>query len=133
MKKNIDTTRFGKIEAEIVNFENGILGFEEEKEWTVVDPCDSTYILWLQSVNKPSLALPIIESNIFNKEKESGEYFILSIPPQIVEMSYNEKAPVFIKEGKGQQKVLQDSQLSVNKNCYYSLKKFIINDSYDKN
>ena len=30
MKKNIDTTRFGNIEAEIINFEDGILGFEEE-------------------------------------------------------------------------------------------------------
>jgi len=133
MKKNIDTTRFGNIEAEIINFEDGILGFEEEKEWTIVDPCDSTYILWLQSVNKPNLALPIIESNIFNKEKEVGEYFVLSIPQQIVEMSYNEKAPVLIKEGKGQQKILQNSELSVNKNCYYSLKKIIINNSYDKN
>lgn len=133
MKKNIDTTKFGNIEAEIVHFENGIFGFKKEKDWTIVDPCDSTYILWLQSSNNPNLALPIIEANIFNEIKVDGKYFILTIPPQISEMSYNEQAPLLIKNNKGQQKHLQDKDLSVNKNCYYSLKKFIINISYDKN
>lgn len=125
MIRTIKTTRFGDIEdLETIHFPNGILGFEEYKEWILVDPNDSTYILWLQSTSDMSLAIPIIPSCVLSLVDESL-FFVCSIPTNIMDMTINEVAPIQIKEGLGSQNVLQNGK-SVHKNIYKTLKSFII-------
>ena len=150
----IKTTRFGELEVnqtDIVTFTEGLLGFESLKKYFVVDPGDSTLILWLQSTEDEKVAFPIIEPKIFKPdyiakllpadlnglELESLQtaklYSILTIPANVTEMSANLKAPIVINSSKkvGKQIVLQDSKLSVKHEMYKQLKMFIVNFSSD--
>jgi flagellar assembly factor FliW len=150
----VKTTRFGELEVnpnDIVTFAEGLLGFENLKKYFVVDPGDSTLILWLQSTEDEKVAFPIIEPKIFKPdyiakllpadlnglELESLQtaklYSILTIPANVTEMSANLKAPVVINSIKkvGKQIVLQDSKLSVKHEMYKELKVYIVNFSSD--
>lgn len=150
----VKTTRFGELEVnpnDIITFSEGLLGFESLKKYFVVDPGDSTLILWLQSIEDEKVAFPIIEPKIFKPdyiakllpadlnglELESLSaaklYSILTIPANVVEMSANLKAPVVVNSAKkvGKQIVLQDSKLSVKHEMYKELKTFIVNFSSD--
>ncbi len=63
----VNTTRFGELTVnneDIINFSEGLLGFESLTQFFVVDPGDSTLILWLQSIEDASIAFPIIEPKI---------------------------------------------------------------------
>ena len=64
----INTTRFGELEVDkkdIIEFTEGLLGFENLTKFFIVDPGDQTLILWLQSVDDANTAFPIIEPKIF--------------------------------------------------------------------
>lgn len=150
----IKTTRFGELEVnpkDIVTFSEGVLGFENLKKYFLVDPGDSTLILWLQSTEDEKVAFPIIEPKIFKPdyiakllpadlnglELESLQtaklYSILTIPANVTEMSANLKAPIVINSTKkvAKQIVLQDSKLSVKYEMYKQLKTYIVNFSSD--
>ncbi len=150
----IKTTRFGELEVnpnDIVTFSEGLLGFENLKKYFVVDPGDSTLILWLQSTEDEKVAFPIIEPKIFKPDyiakllpadlngldleslQTAKLYAILTIPANVTEMSANLKAPVVINSNKkvGKQIVLQDSKLSVKHEMYKELKVYIVNFSSD--
>ena len=150
----IKTTRFGELEVnekDILNFKEGLLGFEELKKFFVVDPGDQTLILWLQSIKDPNTAFPIIEPKIFlpdyavrllpsemnslNLENISDAcvYSILTIPQVVTDMSANLKAPIVInnKTKISRQIVLQDSKLEVRYKMYVELKKHIVNYTSD--
>jgi flagellar assembly factor FliW len=150
----ISTTRFNELEVDkkdIIEFTEGLLGFENLKKFFIVDPGDQTLILWLQSIDDASVAFPIIEPKIFqpnfsvkllplelnslNLENLSNAsvYTILTIPQNVTEMSANLKAPIIInnKSKTARQIVLQDSKLEVRFKMYLDLKKYIINYTSD--
>lgn len=150
----VKTTRFGELEVnptDLITFAEGLFGFENLKKYFVVDPGDSTLILWLQSTEDEKVAFPIIEPKIFKPdyiakllpadlnglELESLQsaklYSILTIPGNVTEMSANLKAPIVINSAKkiGKQIVLQDSKLSVKHEMYKELKTYIVNFSSD--
>ena len=150
----INTTRFNELEVDkkdIIEFTEGLLGFENLKKFFIVDPGDQTLILWLQSIDDASVAFPIIEPKIFqpnfsvkllplelnslNLENLSNAsvYTILTIPQNVTEMSANLKAPIIInnKSKIARQIVLQDSKLEVRFKMYLDLKKYIINYTSD--
>jgi flagellar assembly factor FliW len=148
------TTRFGELnvnETEIINFAEGLLGFENLTKFFVVDPSDNTLILWLQSAEDEKIAFPIIEPKIFSPDyvvklttnelnllalenvNTSKIYSILTIPQNVIEMSANLKAPIVINPAKriAKQVVLQDSKLSIKHEMYKELKTYIVNFSSD--
>jgi len=150
----VKTTRFGELEVnpgDVLTFAEGLLGFENLKKYFVVDPGDSTLILWLQSTEDEKVAFPIIEPKIFKPDyiakllpadlngleleslSNAKLYSILTIPSNVVEMSANLKAPLVINSDKkiGKQIVLQDSKLSVKHEMYKELKTYIVNYSSD--
>ncbi len=150
----IKTTRFGDLEVnpkDIVTFSEGLLGFENLKKYFLVDPGDSTLILWLQSTEDEKVAFPIIEPKIFKPDyiakllpadlngleldslQSAKLYSILTIPANVTEMSANLKAPIVINSSKkvAKQIVLQDSKLSVKHEMYKQLKLYIVNFSSD--
>jgi len=150
----IKTSRFGELQVEktdIINFQEGILGFEHLKKFFIVDPGDSTLILWLQSIEDEKVAFPMIEPKIFMPNysisllpmelqsldmegvTDAKVYSILTIPKEVTQMSANLKAPVIINPMKriGRQIVLQDSKLSVKCEMYRDLKQYIVNFSSD--
>jgi flagellar assembly factor FliW len=150
----VKTTRFGEVDvnpADIVHFNDGLLGFENQKKYFVVDPGDSTLVLWLQSIDDGNVAFPMIEPKIFKPDyiakllpadlngleletlTTARLYSILTIPSSVTEMSANLKAPIVINSAKkvGKQIVLQDSKLSVKHEMYKDLKKYIVSFSSD--
>lgn len=145
----VNTTRFGELTVnneDIINFSEGLLGFESLTQFFVVDPGDSTLILWLQSIEDASIAFPIIEPKIFKPDyvakllpadmaavklesiTDAKIYSILTIPSDITTMSANLKAPIVINNSKkiAKQIVLQDNKLSVKYEMYKELKSFIV-------
>jgi flagellar assembly factor FliW len=150
----VKTTRFGEHEvnpSDLITFADGLFGFENLKKYFVVDPGDSTLILWLQSTEDEKVAFPVIEPKIFKPDyiakllpadlnglelealNNAKLYSILTIPANVTEMSANIKAPVVINSQKkiGKQIVLQDSKLSVKHEMYKELKTYIVNYSSD--
>ena len=150
----VNTTRFGELQVnqeDIINFSEGVLGFENLRQFFVVDPGDSTLILWLQSIEDEKIAFPIIEPKIFKPDyvakllpadmnsvsldslTDAKIYSILTIPSNITEMSANLKAPIVINNSKkiAKQIVLQDNKLSVKFEMYKELKSFIVSYSSD--
>ncbi len=150
----IKTTRFGELEVDkkdVIEFSEGLLGFENLKKFFIVDPGDQTLILWLQSIDDAGTAFPIIEPKIFQPSysvkllpvelnslqlenlSNASVYAILTIPQNVTEMSANLKAPIIInnKSKAARQIVLQDSKLEVRHKMYMDLKKYIVSYTSD--
>ena len=66
----VETKWFGTIEIgedKIITFEKGLIGFEDSRRFTIVYNSENeneTSIMWLQSVDNVSLALPIMKPEI---------------------------------------------------------------------
>ncbi len=150
----VNTTRFGELQVnkeDIINFSEGLLGFEKLNQFFIVDPGDATLILWLQSIESPETAFPIIEPKIFKPDyvakllpadmnsvkleniSDAKIYSILTIPSEITSMSANLKAPIVINNNKkiAKQIVLQDNKLSVKYEMYKELKSYIVSYASD--
>lgn len=150
----IKTSRFGELQvndSDILTFEDGILGFEKNNRFFIVDPGDNTLILWLQSIENGNVAFPILEPKIFKPDytakllpadlnalkldnlDNAKIYSILTIPKNVTEMSANLKAPIVINRTSkvAKQIVLQDSKLPVQFEMYKELKKYIVNYASD--
>ncbi len=59
----IETLRFGEIdieEARIFDFVLPIIGFDKLKKFVILEPTKDNLFKWLQSVEDPTLAFPII-------------------------------------------------------------------------
>jgi flagellar assembly factor FliW len=57
------TTRFGTVEVpdkEIIFFSIGVLGFPEVRRYVMLDHGRNTPLKWLQAVDKPELAFPMV-------------------------------------------------------------------------
>ena len=142
----VNTSRFGLIEvadSDIIGFSEGLLGFEGSKKFFIVDPADETLIMWLQSLDSPQIAFPILEPKLFKadykvrlsanelrtlkidsaKDKETLVYCILTIPEDVAQISANLKAPVVINTNcsVGRQVVLQENEYSVKFPVYKDL------------
>ncbi len=137
------TTNFGEIEVEkekIIFFEEGIPGFEEEKEFIIILNEDKENPFhWLQSINNEELTFIVINPfEIFSdydillpqtainklkieKEKDVIIYTIVVIPEDINKMTTNLLGPIVIntKERLGKQVILDDER--------YTTKHFIFN------
>lgn len=134
--RTVETTRFGRLTTspeEIVSFPEGILGFPELVHYCLVDPGDDTLILWLQSLENPSVAFPVLEPKIFKSDyvvklsaqelkqlkleniNQSIVFSILTIPKDVSQMTANLKAPIVVnlKEQLGRQVVLQENEYSI--------------------
>ncbi len=113
----VKTRHFGEIdldENKIINFPEGILGFENCKNYTLLydnEGEERPDISWLQSLEEPALAIPVISPFLvkedYNPEVEDellkplGEINMdnivvlvsITVPNDITQMSANLKAP----------------------------------------
>lgn len=117
----VETKWFGTIEIgdeKILTFEKGIIGFEDFKKFTIIfdsDDGDDAAIMWLQSMEEPSLALPVMKPEYVCPEydpvvedeiiKGLGDDIqnanllvlcTLTVPSDLTKMTCNLKAPVII-------------------------------------
>lgn len=79
----IQTTRFGEIDIEegrIFKFALPIIGFNELKDFVIVDINKDSFFKWLQSVEDPALAFPIV--SVFSMNID----YSVDIPDNVVEL-----------------------------------------------
>lgn len=117
----VETKWFGTVDIEdekILTFEKGIIGFEDFKKYTILfdsDDGNDAAIMWLQSMEEPSLALPVVKpENIFpeydpvvedeiiknlGSDIQNANLLVLctlTVPSDLTKMTCNLKAPVII-------------------------------------
>ena len=133
----LNTKHFGEIDIDeegILEFEEGIPGFESAKKYVLLGTEDEeSPFRWLQSVDKPELAFAVIDpfaikddynveisGEIINKlgiekAEEMLVYSIVVVPEDMTKMSMNLKAPVIINTSnkKGAQVVLDTDTYAV--------------------
>lgn len=145
----VKTKHFGEVdldENKVITFEDGIIGFEDCKRYTILynnEEGDSSTISWLQSLDAPELALPVIsplsvladynpivEDEVLKPLGELTEENIiilltLSVPSDITKMSANLKAPLIINADtkKGCQIIAENPDYVIKYNIYEQAKK----------
>ena len=78
----LNTARFGEIDIEenrIFNFVMPIIGFDMRHKFIILDPNKDTLFKWLQSIEDPALAFPIISVSALNLD------YTIDLPDNIVE------------------------------------------------
>lgn len=144
----IQTKYFGEIdlaEEKIVTLERGLFGFEEFKKYTILYDCEKkngANISWFQSVDEPTLALPVINPLLVKEDYNPvvedellsgmGEVteenlvilLTMTVPSDIREMSVNLKAPIIINADtrKGAQLIVENQDYEVKYKIYDLLK-----------
>ena len=64
----IETSRFGHLEvddARLITFDEGILGFPDQKRYALVQTGDGSGFYWLQAVCTPDLAFVVCDPRLF--------------------------------------------------------------------
>ncbi len=131
----VNTRLFGEIEIEqekIICFENGIIGFPDCKQFTLIfdetDNGERKNISWLQSLDEPSFALPVMDPLLVKEDynpqvehelmkslgnlTEENTYVLVTVtvPTDIKKISVNLRAPIVINvdELKAEQLIVDD-------------------------
>ena len=79
----INTVRFGEIEIDeerIFNFTLPIIGFNELQKFVILDLNKDSFFKWLQSVEDPALAFPIV--SVFSMNVD----YSIDLPDNVVEI-----------------------------------------------
>ena len=114
----VDTRWFGTIDIDdekIITFDLGVIGFEDCKKFTLiydVDKGDEASIMWLQSLDEPELALPMLKPELI-KEADLIVFCVLTVPADITKMTINFKAPIIVNAD-----TLKGVQLIADNNDY---------------
>ncbi len=127
----ITTSHFGEIEIDeenILHFDKGLPGLDEDKRFALLSNEDSRPISWLQSLDHLEISLPVIDpfklcpdysfdistEDVVNLQIEQVKdvyvLCVLVIPTNIESMTINLSAPIIInvKNKKGSQIILDD-------------------------
>lgn len=141
----IETKYFGKIDIEdnkILHFDNGLFGFEEYKDYTILydlDGGESPLFSWLQSTTEKSLAFPVVNPRRIKEDYDPivedalleglgafGEddmlvLLLATVPTDVKKTSVNMKAPLVINAGtrKGIQIIAENGDYEIK---HYLLK-----------
>lgn len=139
----VKTKFFGEVdlpEEKILTFDRGLIGLPDYKRYTIVYDCEreESNISWLQSVEEPTLALPVIkpwlvkedynpvvEDELLNHIGELTEenlviLLTMTVPSDIKKMTVNLKAPVIINADtrKGAQIIVENEDYEVKYQVY---------------
>lgn len=79
----ISTARFGEIEIEeerIFNFALPIIGFDELRKFVILDLNKDNFFKWLQSVEDPALAFPVVSVFSLNVD------YSIDLPDNVVDI-----------------------------------------------
>ena len=145
----IQTTRFGKVQVEqedLLNFQEGILGFNTLKKFVLLDDPNDEIFAWLQSCEAPDIAFPVLEPELFSdsykvnlsksdlealnltKQEKLNFFCIITIPDDPTQMTANLKAPIVISTSAhmGRQCVLQDNNLAIREPIFARLQQRVV-------
>jgi flagellar assembly factor FliW len=122
----IKTNQFGILEFDsniIIKFESGIFGFEQLKDYLLIK-VDTDVLFWLNSIDEPEIAFPMIGLRLIDEgypqEIEHEAFGIVNMNPEILKITVNLKAPVYINQTNksGYQKILDSDKYPVKFNLF---------------
>jgi flagellar assembly factor FliW len=145
----VQTTRFGNIqinESDLIKFNEGLLGFGDLRKFVLLDDPNDEIFAWLQSCEKPAVAFPILEPELFAadykptltkndlisiglEDRSRMRIFnIVTIPDDVTQMTANMKAPVVInvKDRVAKQVVVQENDLQIKNPIFIELQKRVV-------
>ncbi|MCB0341297.1 MAG: flagellar assembly protein FliW [Pseudobdellovibrionaceae bacterium] len=145
----IQTSRFGAVEFaedDILDFPEGLLGFDHMRQFVLLDDPHDEIFIWLQSCENPAIAFPVLEPELFaegysihlgKRDLESLDinslddcrYFtVVTIPEDPTKMTANLKAPIIINGAnrKARQIVLQDNNLAIREPIFSKLQQRVV-------
>lgn len=114
--------QFGEIEFKsesIINFTEGILGFEDKKRFLLISEKEG-FFFWLTSIDEPELIFPLFSINLLQDNySDSGDlepFGIVKLDKNPENVSINLKAPVFIDHEKktGFQRIMDNEEYPVD-------------------
>ena len=143
------TRLFGEVtidDDKVLEFPNGIIGIEDKHKFAIIYDVDrgkDTSIRWLQSMEDPYLALPVIEpfaildeynpiiedallENIDNpKDDDIVVLLTLIISSDVTQETANMKAPIVINSAtcKGTQIIVENPEYEAKFNVYDAIQK----------
>jgi flagellar assembly factor FliW len=129
----VDTKVYGVIdvdEKQKIKIPQGLFGFEDYKEYVLLDDVEQGPFFWLQSVNDREIAFILIDPFLFRKDYEANItndelaeigitsqenvliFTIVTIPQDGSSMTANLQGPIIInkKNMTGMQAILSDSK-----------------------
>ena len=71
MAMEINTSRFGPVRVEcedLLHFPAGVLGLEDCRDWVLLGDGQNDAVAWLQSVDKPKVALAVVSPRRFKPD-----------------------------------------------------------------
>jgi flagellar assembly factor FliW len=122
----IKTFQFGEVEFDkdlIIKFSAGLFGFEHLKDYLLIKKEDKLFY-WLNSTEEPDIAFPIIGLRLIDdgypQEDENEAFGIITMNPEILKITVNLKAPVYINQTSkiGFQKILDTDKYPVKYNLF---------------
>ncbi len=145
----IKTSRFGLVELkseDVLTFSEGLLGFQDLRQFVLLDDPNDDIFAWLQSCELPSVAFPVLEPEIFGHKYVTSlnrsdfeslqlkanqlpaHLNIITIPDDPTLMTANIKAPIVINlELKlARQCVLQDNNLAIKEPIFTKLQSRVV-------
>lgn len=147
----IQTSRFGAVtlqSEDIIEFPEGILGFNDLRKFVLLDDPNDEIFAWLQSCEVSQIAFPVLEPELFagtyqvsltKHDLESlgmpvsptpriRSFSIITIPEDPTQMTANLKAPIVINIEKrvARQIVLQDNNLAIREPIFQKLQSRVV-------
>jgi flagellar assembly factor FliW len=112
----LKTNQFGDLEIEevnIVNFPEGLIGFEEYKKFIIISDKELDPLMWLLSVEDPEIEFPIMNPLLFfpdynpiiiDESENMVIFSIVTLKKDITKITANLKGPIIVdfstREGK---------------------------------
>lgn len=143
----IETRLFGEItiaDEKLISFPDGIVGFPFMKQFALIrdEENENAAIMWLQSMEEPQFAMPVIEPNLIEENynpvvddeylapvgdispEQTYSLVTITVPADIEKMTANLKAPIVINmsNNKAVQIIVEDDY-QVKHPIYETLKK----------
>lgn len=118
----LQTNQFGEIEFEesiILEFESGILGFDEHKKFIVISEEDGIFY-WLTSVDEPELVFPLFPMKVIAENypdvKDYEVFGIVRMQKNPSDITLNMKAPIYLNQNlkKGFQRIIDNDEFPID-------------------
>lgn len=145
----IKTSRFGLVELkseDVLTLNEGLLGFQDLRQFVLLDDPHDDIFAWLQSCELPSVAFPVLEPELFGhtynislnrtdmeslklQASETPAFLnIITIPDDPTQMTANIKAPIVINLAQkiARQCVLQDNHLAIKEPIFTKLQSRVV-------
>ena len=122
----IKTYQFGEVEFtedKIINFKDGLFGFEDLTKYLFIKP-DDNFFYWLNSIENPKIAFPMFSirviDDVFPQENDAEAFGIVTLNSDPLKITLNMKAPVYINQNEksGFQKIIDTDKYPVHYNLF---------------